>query len=340
MRLPAPPANDYTPLAGAPRGGAGAGQRLYLGPNHVLILRLYGTTEEAHRFYYKDITALRCQKTRKHLVQSALYLALLLGPWLVLGRMPGVLEPQLYIAATFSVFGAVLLFANLFRGPTCRTWLHTANHTEPLPGLGRYRAARKALRALHERVEAVQGPAAGTPGTEAMPPFVPIGAGAVAEPGPMPDRFATLAFGLSILLAASYVLDFQMNLMWKNGIDTIVCDFMTIATPFLLYRLRRANGPAAARWAAGSLVALFALTILIETSMGTILGIADPDHFVENIEWMDGHDGIASLWPDNPVLFRLLTIRHIFYILLFAGCGFAGLLSMARRPSGTAARAA
>ena len=60
----APIRNDYTRLAGTTRDRSTGVPGLYLGPNHLLSLTRKSTSEVARRFYYEDITALRCRPTR------------------------------------------------------------------------------------------------------------------------------------------------------------------------------------------------------------------------------------------------------------------------------------
>ena len=54
----APIQNQYIHLAGTTHDRPAGVPRLYLGPNHLLIMQLKSQRETARRFYYSDITAL------------------------------------------------------------------------------------------------------------------------------------------------------------------------------------------------------------------------------------------------------------------------------------------
>jgi hypothetical protein len=133
---------------------------LWLGNDHLLQVRLQGMTEEYMRFYYRDIHAIFLQKNSKflalNLIFSVISLALLVI--LVFAARVWSWQPAPLIAWTvLTVFFLSCLLINIVRGSTCNCYLHTAVHRERLPSLKRVRSSLKALSALSQRIEAVQG---------------------------------------------------------------------------------------------------------------------------------------------------------------------------------------
>jgi hypothetical protein len=106
----------------------GMRNRLYQGPDHLLIVQSTGYTEEYKRIAYPDIRYLMVMETygqtRQGMVSGAIILLILfchfLGlPWLVVG-----------VISTPFLFWFV---ANIMLGPSCRCYLNTHVQTVQLP---------------------------------------------------------------------------------------------------------------------------------------------------------------------------------------------------------------
>jgi hypothetical protein len=129
--------------------------RLFLGPDHLLLVEKVWYKESYRRFYYKDIQAFLIQKTNRWLWWSGgLLLAVIvcvLIAWAASGS-----GADVFFFIVGGVFGLCLLI-NWFKGQSCRCYLKTAVQYEELPPFNRERAADKALALLRDEVEAVQG---------------------------------------------------------------------------------------------------------------------------------------------------------------------------------------
>lgn len=159
---------EYRPLTRSARSGTSVlhvvRQRLWLGPDHVLLTTNQGFSESYKRFYFPDIQAILLTQTRGGLIGNILLgffavdlFAFSLGGLLFEWPQPAVIA--------FAVFGGVFslfLLVNWLRGPTCRCHIRTAVQTERVYSLNRIRRAAKTLRVLRGAIEAEQG--ALTPG--------------------------------------------------------------------------------------------------------------------------------------------------------------------------------
>jgi hypothetical protein len=222
--------NEYIPLSGTPRSESRTGaQRLYLGPNHLLCLRLAGHRELARRFYYTDITALRCVPTWKGYFIDGVFIAVAVLLWVAFLTSPGAELGVMVLAVTATIIAAVDLVVNYLRGPTCYTWLHTANHSEPLSSLNRYHTARHALGELQERIVEAQGTLDVTHPGEKLPPFVPVtspGAPAATTDAtagvvlPHASGLMRVAFYLALVTSATLTVELLYNPDWLSAFST------------------------------------------------------------------------------------------------------------------------
>lgn len=332
--------NDYTRLPGTFLATNLGVPRAYLGPNHVLYMRMLGIHEQARRFYYKDITALRCVKTRTGYIVGAVLLVLAILPWGLL-LVPG-LSPDgaLATASVASGVCCLLFLLNAVRGATCATWLHTANHTERIHSLGRYRTARKALARIHERVAAAQRGVAGVEDGDETFTFAPPPqgeAGVATANGGGHAWPAFIVFATSILLAVSFMFDFEYNLDWKNTLDTFGITFMAAMSPVAFVLLRRSGHPGALRIITGVLLAFYATAMTQGVFIGLVLGLSNPAAAVENPEKFGT---IAGLTPEDGIIFVVLIGYHTFSILVMGLSGLAGLAALVSKPAGRDAAAA
>ncbi len=160
-------ATAYTRLPGrgrrlTARFVSGEAQRLYLGDDHLLVLRRLGYEESSKRYALSDIQAITVQSNADRTIFSAFLLSLMMlfaaiGLLAVSQAVAGLLDfVMFFIYIPVAICGFSLLL-NLALGPTCTVRLHTAVQFEDMTALRRQRAARKCLAILVPRIEAVQG---------------------------------------------------------------------------------------------------------------------------------------------------------------------------------------
>lgn len=126
--------------------------RLYLGPDHVLLVRSQSFSEEYRRFYYSDIQALVLQErpVRNRRIADSVAIGVVLAAIVAL------------FATDHPVWGTLLSLVVLayswfaLRRQDCKAWLQTAVGTAELPSLCRSRSARKAIALIDERIRTAQ----------------------------------------------------------------------------------------------------------------------------------------------------------------------------------------
>lgn len=134
--------------------------RLFLGPDHLLMIETTGYVENYKRFYFRDIQAIAIRKTRHAFIGNCCLGALLLlevAALLAYFSSPdqeiAILIPLLFVTVTT----AVGLIVNALAGTSCICHIRTAVQTERLAPLNRVRKAKKALAALETLIHEVQG---------------------------------------------------------------------------------------------------------------------------------------------------------------------------------------
>ena len=152
---------DYRRLPGRAAGSFGTHQRLYAGPDHVLVARTASFREDYKRFYYNDIQALTLQRTSQGVVLNVGIGALSLMLFITLGVVfwggASVFDPVSIFTIIVTVVMLMLLLWNVALGPTCECFLLTAVHAERLECLTRVRTAQKTFNLLRPIIETVQG---------------------------------------------------------------------------------------------------------------------------------------------------------------------------------------
>jgi hypothetical protein len=130
--------------------------RLYLGPDHLLMVSSSGYTENYKRFYYRDIQAMAVRKSNHGKVWNIVWGVLfwIFGLAVAFDAGGGAMFFWLGVAAIF----LTLLVLNIGRGPTCVTQITTAVQTRTLAPLNRLRRARAVIAQIRPLIEAAQGP--------------------------------------------------------------------------------------------------------------------------------------------------------------------------------------
>src|SRR5690349_19709098 len=127
---------ESIPYRRLPGTGSGAFEqvRLYLGPDHLLLVSSSGYTESYKRFYFRDIQAITVRASARGKVWNGIWGLLTLSAAAIALQVGGVaFVVWLSIAGIFFL----LLAIHFSYGPTCICHIQTAVQTRPLPSLNR-----------------------------------------------------------------------------------------------------------------------------------------------------------------------------------------------------------
>jgi hypothetical protein len=126
----------------------GGNSTLWLGDDHLLLVKSTRVAEEYRRFYFRDIQAfvIRVKKSSLNRDMFHVFLFLLLAVLFLYWT-------KSYV--TFAVGAAALLYKR-FTGPYCVCHIQTAVQTQTLPSLYRLKTAEQVLGELAPRIEAAQ----------------------------------------------------------------------------------------------------------------------------------------------------------------------------------------
>ena len=134
--------------------------RLWLGSDHLLMVRATGYSEEYNRFFFRDIQAIIARKTEQREIANIVFalVAIVMGV-LAVTTQNGWRVFWTTLAGSF----LFLLLVNWLLGPTCACHIRTAVQTTELPTLKRWRRARKVLERLRPLIREAQGTLAPAP---------------------------------------------------------------------------------------------------------------------------------------------------------------------------------
>ena len=175
---------NYVKLPGR-RRSLWNGSSLWMGSDHILLVRTHWFREEYRRFHLRDIQAIVTAKCPNYFVSGPM---VLLGiAWLFGGMFATVGPPGSGIIWLIGALAMVATWLGLSLGSSCRCRLYTAVSSEELPSLYRTWTARRFLETVRPQIEAVQGSVSGDwaqAEASAVGPAIPGGAPEVS-PGPM-----------------------------------------------------------------------------------------------------------------------------------------------------------
>lgn len=151
----------YTKLPG--RGWTWAGpSRVWLGDDHVLLVRSRTFFEAYRRFFFNDIQGFVVRRTDIGKLWNGIWaLFVLMFTLLSLAFETAGMIVMLSIAAPFFI----ALIVNIALGPTCTFHIRTAVQTERVPAISRIAAAKKFIARIEPLIAAAQG---APPGEELM----------------------------------------------------------------------------------------------------------------------------------------------------------------------------
>ncbi len=323
-----PISNDYVRIAGSVHDRSTGIPRLYLGPNHLLILKLKNRCEVARRFYYDDIAALRCVPTSWGYVIDGAFWTVAGLFWLNHLAQANAGPGTSALAVTATVIAVVAQLANWFRGPTCRTWLHTTNHTERLSGLGRYNTARRALARIHERIVAAQvARDADMPSDLVFEPAAPTAApdsvSEIAPPCRKHDpRMMKVAFSLALCGVLLACLEFFYGNDGTTALGLWLAIGATIVQLTALIRSYDTDCPWAARRMCAWLLASTTLSIPITIAAMIFLAVNGVDAL--------SVESIRDVHPSDGLQYAVMVGLHLGMILFDSTCAITGLVVLNR----------
>lgn len=132
---------------------------LWIAPDHLLLVRNRGYSEEYKRFYFKDIEAFIVTPSSVGNLISGIITVFTCFPALLL--IIGVIRQwgsvSMIIWASITTLLLLLLFMHRMKGPTCRTQIQTAVQKEDLTSLFRRRTSQRVIQMVVPLIEAVQG---------------------------------------------------------------------------------------------------------------------------------------------------------------------------------------
>jgi len=213
----------YRKLPGRRRGFI-RGSSVWLGPDHLLLVKSVRFREEYRRFYFRDVQAIAVAKAPRFHVSTRVVPLLLLAMFAVpalygftrgaASRFPilsSVFWPSFWSTAAL-LLGVWVVISSQF---SCRCRIYTAVSGEELPGIYRAWTARRFLAKVEPLIlqaqgaiegnwaEAVEGRAVGP-----VEPAPPLAEGETPLPGAQPQGGAsTAALCLAAALVASGAFD-------------------------------------------------------------------------------------------------------------------------------------
>jgi hypothetical protein len=136
--------------------------RVWLGDDHVLLVRNRIFFENYRRFFFNDIQGVVVRRTDLGKMWNGIWasFALLFGLLSLAFESAGMIV-MLSLAAPF----AIALLVNMLLGPTCTFHIRTAVQTERIPAVSRIATATKFIARIEPFIAAAQGT---PPGEELM----------------------------------------------------------------------------------------------------------------------------------------------------------------------------
>ena len=131
----------------------------WVGRDHLLIVSTSFYAESYRRFFFRDIQAIICQKTRMAMLFSVLSILCLILSFVIGAAVKAQTSDEiglLVFCAICAVLSAAVLIVNAVRGDTCAVQLTTAVQNAALPCLTRWRKAQRLVEELKPLVLAAQ----------------------------------------------------------------------------------------------------------------------------------------------------------------------------------------
>jgi hypothetical protein len=127
--------------------------KLYIGPDHLLLIEQFILTERYKRFYYRDIQAITATKSVRWIVFGLVwgFLVLLSALFFIVHTLL-----TLIFGTLFTVLFGFAFIHNIVSGPTCIVRLQTAVQTHRFAPLERIRDFRKGMQTIVPLIQNAQ----------------------------------------------------------------------------------------------------------------------------------------------------------------------------------------
>ena len=130
---------------------------LWMGTDHILLVRTSLGSEEYRRFYFKDIQAIIVRNTRRQIYLNVTFIVLALLVLAIIAlRWNGGVFSVVMLGIAFVLFSIPIL-VNTLLGPCCEVQIRTAVQIEDLPSLSRVSRAARVLGRIRPQIQAAQG---------------------------------------------------------------------------------------------------------------------------------------------------------------------------------------
>ena len=130
---------------------------LWMGTDHILLVRTSLGSEEYRRFYFKDIQAIIVRSTRRQTYLNITFIVLLLIVLAIIAvTWSGGVFSSVELGIAFALFSIPIL-VNTLLGPCCDVQIRTAVQIENLPSLSRISRTARVLSRIRPRIQAAQG---------------------------------------------------------------------------------------------------------------------------------------------------------------------------------------
>ena len=148
---------DYKKFSGKKRNFIGI-DRIWIGPDHLLMVESTGISEKYKRFFFKDIQAIRLLKTKTTLyslifVSSLFLLTAALGVW----SWNGTSQELVIFPALICLVLLYYLIRLFIQGPSCECWIYSSVQKEKIKPVTKVKTGKKLLGLLVPKIEALQG---------------------------------------------------------------------------------------------------------------------------------------------------------------------------------------
>lgn len=146
--------SPYRRLPGKKKGFFIGNHTLWQGSDHLLQIYSRLGVEDYKRFYFDDIQAIITRKTATGKAQN-IVIGALAGLFCFFAAAAG--GGWSLLPAIIATVLLLILMVNIFKGPTCETFLRTAVQTEKLHSLNRLKATQPVMDHLRSVIEGRQG---------------------------------------------------------------------------------------------------------------------------------------------------------------------------------------
>jgi hypothetical protein len=235
--------SPYTKLPGKARTLVTT-SRLWLGDDHVLLVKSTRIVEEYRRFYFRDVQAIVIRRTMHFHYGWAAFLFFVS---LLTARLSA------EILGVFAVVTASGVFLWL-RGPACVCHLYTAVQKEQLDSLHRLKTAERVVKILRAHIEERQGAIASMPdfAVQVSPPPLPVSRSEVRPAVPASTTPHIALFALLLISASLVALALFSPAAWVRVVSVASLVEFLFIVPLLAWQTGKALPHAlkATTWAA------------------------------------------------------------------------------------------